>query len=173
MRGRGDGPSIAGEGAGGRNSAVAERCQTENPPRRLRRLIRVIERTEIPWRNCGCLLSSLKLRRSLLSAALHAQRRHDVSFVGGKRIACVYDITALTEHQAQVAEQERQLREILDFCPAGLKYRRRRGPAFERIRFLADCTIGTLERRVPSLPDRSALRLPSRAQRPGWLAALR
>jgi hypothetical protein len=31
-----------------------------------------------------------------------------------------YTITALTEHQAQVAEQERQLREILDFCPAGL-----------------------------------------------------
>jgi len=43
-----------------------------------------------------------------------------VSFVGGRRIAWVYDITALTEHQAQIAEQEHQLREILDFCPAGL-----------------------------------------------------
>jgi len=42
-----------------------------------------------------------------------------VSFIGGKRIAWVYDITALTDRQVQVAEQERQLREILDFCPAG------------------------------------------------------
>jgi len=32
----------------------------------------------------------------------------------------VYDITALTQHEAQVAEQERQLREILDYCPAAM-----------------------------------------------------
>ena len=49
-----------------------------------------------------------------------AYRGGHVSFVGGKRVAWAYDITALIEHQVQVAEQERQLREILDFCPAGL-----------------------------------------------------
>ena len=43
-----------------------------------------------------------------------------VSFVGSKRVAWAYDITPLIEHQGQVVEQERQLREILDFCPAGL-----------------------------------------------------
>jgi PAS domain S-box-containing protein len=56
----------------------------------------------------------------LMSYVQVAYRGGYVSFVGGKRIAWVYDVTALTEHQAQVAEQERQLREILDFCPAGL-----------------------------------------------------
>ena len=56
----------------------------------------------------------------LMSYVQVAYRGGHVSFVGGKRIAWIYDITALTEHQAQVAEQERQLREILDFCPAGL-----------------------------------------------------
>jgi PAS domain S-box-containing protein len=56
----------------------------------------------------------------LISYVQVAYRGGHVSFVGGKRIAWVYDITALAEHQAQVAEQERQLREILDFCPAGL-----------------------------------------------------
>lgn len=43
-----------------------------------------------------------------------------ISFVGGKRILWVYDITALTQHEAQVAEQERQLREILDYSPAAV-----------------------------------------------------
>jgi PAS domain S-box-containing protein len=56
----------------------------------------------------------------LMSYVQVGYRGGHVSFVGGKRIAWVYDITALTEHQAQVAEQERQLREILDFCPAAL-----------------------------------------------------
>jgi PAS domain S-box-containing protein len=56
----------------------------------------------------------------LMSYVQVAYRGGHVSFVGGKRIAWVYDITALAEHQAQVAEQERQLREILDYCPAGL-----------------------------------------------------
>ena len=41
-----------------------------------------------------------------------------ISFIGGKRVLWVYDITALTQHEAQVAEQERQLREILDYSPA-------------------------------------------------------
>ena len=49
-----------------------------------------------------------------------AYRGGHVSFVGGKRVAWAYDITALIDQQVQVAEQERQLREILDFCPAGL-----------------------------------------------------
>jgi PAS domain S-box-containing protein len=56
----------------------------------------------------------------LISYVQVAYRGGHVSFVGGKRIAWVYDITALTEHQTRVTEQERQLREILDFCPAGL-----------------------------------------------------
>jgi PAS domain S-box-containing protein len=41
-----------------------------------------------------------------------------ISFVGGKRVLWVYDVTALTQHEEKVAEQERQLREILDFSPA-------------------------------------------------------
>jgi PAS domain S-box-containing protein len=43
-----------------------------------------------------------------------------VSFAGGKRLCWVYDVTALTQREAQVAEQERQLREILEYCPAAL-----------------------------------------------------
>jgi PAS domain S-box-containing protein len=43
-----------------------------------------------------------------------------VSFVGGKRLCWIYDVTELTLREAQVAEQERQLREILEYCPAGL-----------------------------------------------------
>jgi PAS domain S-box-containing protein len=56
----------------------------------------------------------------LMSYVQVAYRGGHVSFVGGKRIAWVYDVTALTEQQGLVAEQERQLREILDCCPAGL-----------------------------------------------------
>jgi PAS domain S-box-containing protein len=56
----------------------------------------------------------------LMSYVQVAYRGGHVSFVGGKRIAWAYDITPLVEQQAQVAEQERQLREILDHCPAGL-----------------------------------------------------
>ncbi len=43
-----------------------------------------------------------------------------ISFVGGKRVLWVYDITELAQHEAQVAEQERQLREMLDYCPAAV-----------------------------------------------------
>ena len=32
----------------------------------------------------------------------------------------VYDVTALRQREAQIAEQERQFREILEYCPAGL-----------------------------------------------------
>jgi PAS domain S-box-containing protein len=56
----------------------------------------------------------------LLSYVQVAYRGGHISFVGGKRVVWVYDITALTQHQAQVAEQERQLREILDYSPAAV-----------------------------------------------------
>jgi PAS domain S-box-containing protein len=56
----------------------------------------------------------------LISYVQVAYRGGHVSFVGGKRIAWVYDVTALTQHETQIVEQERQLREILDFCPAAV-----------------------------------------------------
>ncbi|HEY8274101.1 MAG TPA: PAS domain S-box protein [Pseudolabrys sp.] len=56
----------------------------------------------------------------LLTYAQVAYRGGHVSFVGGKRVLWVYDITALTRHELQVVEQERQLREILDYCPAAV-----------------------------------------------------
>ena len=56
----------------------------------------------------------------LISYVQVAYRGGQVSFVGGKRLCWVYDVTALTQREAQVAEQERQLREILEYCPAGL-----------------------------------------------------
>ena len=56
----------------------------------------------------------------LLSYVQVAYHGGHVSFIGGKRVFWVYDITALTRQEAQVAEQERQLREILEYCPAAL-----------------------------------------------------
>ena len=56
----------------------------------------------------------------LISYVQVAYRGGHVSFIGGKRLCWVYDVTALTQREAQVAEQERQLREILEYCPAGL-----------------------------------------------------
>ena len=56
----------------------------------------------------------------LLSYVQVAYHGGHISFVGGKRVLWVYDITALTKHEAQVAEQERQLREILDYSPAAV-----------------------------------------------------
>ena len=56
----------------------------------------------------------------LLTYAQVAYRGGHISFVGGKRVLWVYDITALTRHELQVVEQERQLREILDYCPAAV-----------------------------------------------------
>ena len=49
-----------------------------------------------------------------------AYRGGHISFVGGKRILWVYDVTALSRQELQVVEQERQLREILDYCPAAV-----------------------------------------------------
>ena len=56
----------------------------------------------------------------LLSYVQSAYHGGHVSFVGGKRLLWVYDITALTQHEARIAEQESQLREILDYCPAAI-----------------------------------------------------
>src|SRR3954449_6457566 len=56
----------------------------------------------------------------LLSYVQVAYSGGHISFVGGKRVLWVYDITALTQHEARVAEQERQLREILDYSPAAV-----------------------------------------------------
>lgn len=56
----------------------------------------------------------------LISYVQVAYHGGHISFVGGKRLCWVYDVSALTQREEQVAEQERQLREVLEFCPAGL-----------------------------------------------------
>jgi PAS domain S-box-containing protein len=56
----------------------------------------------------------------LISYPQTAYRGGHISFAGGKRVLWIYDITALREREAQSAEHERQFREILDYCPAGL-----------------------------------------------------
>src|SRR5215475_2357229 len=56
----------------------------------------------------------------LLSYVQVAYHGGHISFVGGKRVLWVYDITALTKHEAQIIEQERQLHEILDYSPAAV-----------------------------------------------------
>jgi PAS domain S-box-containing protein len=56
----------------------------------------------------------------LISYVQVAYRGGHVGFLGGKRVCWVYDVTALTQRKAQVDEQERQLRELLKYCPAGL-----------------------------------------------------
>jgi PAS domain S-box-containing protein len=70
---------------------------------------------QVTWRTKRGQLINL-----LISYVQVAYRGGHVSFLGGKRISWVYDVTALTQHEAQVAEQERQLREILEYCPGGL-----------------------------------------------------
>ena len=61
-----------------------------------------------------------RLLHLLISYVQVAYRGGYISFVGGKRICWVYDVTTLTQREAQVAEQQRQLREILEYCPAAL-----------------------------------------------------
>lgn len=56
----------------------------------------------------------------LISYPQTAYRGGHISFVGGKRVLWLYDVTALREREVQSAEHERQFREILDYCPAGL-----------------------------------------------------
>jgi PAS domain S-box-containing protein len=70
---------------------------------------------KVTWRTKKGSLVHLLL--SYVQVAYHGGR---ISFVGGKRVVWVYDITVLTEHEKQVAEQERQLREILDYSPAAV-----------------------------------------------------
>jgi PAS domain S-box-containing protein len=61
-----------------------------------------------------------QLVHALISYVQVAYRGGHVSFVGGKRVAWLYDITALKQREAQLADQERQFRELLEHCPAGL-----------------------------------------------------
>jgi PAS domain S-box-containing protein len=70
---------------------------------------------KVVWRT-----KSGQLIHLLISYVQVAYRGGHVSFIGGKRLCWVYDVTALTQREAQVAEQERQLREVLEYCPAGL-----------------------------------------------------
>jgi PAS domain S-box-containing protein len=56
----------------------------------------------------------------LMSYVQVAYKGGHVSFAGGKRLSWVYDITPLKQREAQIVEQERQFREILEYCPAGL-----------------------------------------------------
>ena len=56
----------------------------------------------------------------LISYVQVAYRGGHVSFLGGKRVLWVYDVTALRQREAQVAEHERQFREILEYSPAAL-----------------------------------------------------
>jgi PAS domain S-box-containing protein len=56
----------------------------------------------------------------LISYPQTAYRGGRISFVGGKRVLWIYDVSALREREAESAEHERQFREILDYCPAGL-----------------------------------------------------
>jgi PAS domain S-box-containing protein len=61
-----------------------------------------------------------QLLNLLLTYAQVAYRGGHISFVGGKRVLWAYDVTALTQNELQVVEQERQLHEILDYCPAAV-----------------------------------------------------
>lgn len=57
---------------------------------------------------------------TLVSYVQVAYRGGHTSFVGGKRVMWVYDVTSLKRREAQIAEQERQFREIVEHCPAAL-----------------------------------------------------
>jgi PAS domain S-box-containing protein len=102
-----------------------DRCDTREFWNDLEQRTRIIDRLrdlggqilneKVTWRTKNGALIHL-----LMSYVQVAYRGGHVSFVGGKRIAWVYDITALVDHEAQIAEQERQFREIVDYCPAGL-----------------------------------------------------
>jgi PAS domain S-box-containing protein len=61
-----------------------------------------------------------RLLHLLLSYVQVAYAGGQVSFAGGKRILWVYDVTTLTQREAQLAQQEHQLRDIVEYCPAGL-----------------------------------------------------
>lgn len=56
----------------------------------------------------------------LISYVQVAYHGGHVAFADAARICWVYDISELAGHEARIAQQERQLREILTHCPAGL-----------------------------------------------------
>ena len=56
----------------------------------------------------------------LISYPQVAYHGGQISFAGGRRVAWVYDMTPLRQRDQQIAEQERQFRDILEHCPAGL-----------------------------------------------------
>ena len=56
----------------------------------------------------------------LLSYVQVAYHGGHVSFAGAKRIAWLYDISDIKKREEQIAEQDRQIREILQLCPAAL-----------------------------------------------------
>jgi len=58
--------------------------------------------------------------RMLMSYVQVAYGGGHVSFAGGKRLAWVYDITQLAQREVQIAQQEHQLRDMVEYCPAGL-----------------------------------------------------
>jgi PAS domain S-box-containing protein len=90
-------------------------AQRERIIEQLRRRGGQVLNEKVTWRTKNGALVHLLL--SYVQVAYHGGH---VSFVGGKRVLWVYDITALTQHEAQLAEQERQLREILDYSPAAV-----------------------------------------------------
>jgi len=57
---------------------------------------------------------------TLMSCVQVAYEGGHVGFAGGKRVAWLYDVSALKQREAQIADQERQFRELLEHCPAGL-----------------------------------------------------
>jgi PAS domain S-box-containing protein len=58
--------------------------------------------------------------QGLLSYVQVAYHGGHVSFAGAQRLCWLYDIRELKRREAQIAEHERQFREILEYCPAGL-----------------------------------------------------
>jgi PAS domain-containing protein len=55
----------------------------------------------------------------LVSYSQVAYHGGHIDFAGGKRVAWIYDITVPRQREGQLAEQERQFRKILDYCPTG------------------------------------------------------
>jgi PAS domain S-box-containing protein len=70
---------------------------------------------EVVWRT-----KQGKLVDLMISYVQSAYRGGHISFTGGTRLLWIYDVTALRQRERQLAEQERQFREILESCPAGL-----------------------------------------------------
>jgi len=89
--------------------------QRERIIRKLREGRGEVLNEEVHWKT-----KSGSLVPVLLSYPQVAYHGGHIDFAGGKRVAWIYDITALRQREEQLAEHERQFREILDYCPAGL-----------------------------------------------------